>query len=71
MDGKKVWQAATKVMPEAIREAIRLAGLTKGDIDFVVTHQANARLIEAIMADAHVAPPPQQEPESPEGRAFR
>jgi len=49
MDGPGVWKWATRVMPEALREAVKGAGLTFADIDFVVTHQANQRLIENIL----------------------
>ena len=49
MDGPEVWKWALRVMPESLREAISRAGLTIGDIDFVVTHQANQRMIEAIL----------------------
>ena len=52
MDGPKVWENAIAGMDDAIKNAIRLAGMTGDDIDFVVTHQANLRMIEVIMKNA-------------------
>jgi 3-oxoacyl-[acyl-carrier-protein] synthase-3 len=48
-DGKTVWQYATRCMSQAILESVKRAGLTVDQVDFLVTHQANMRLIEAIM----------------------
>ena len=36
-------------MSQSITEAVKRAGLTIEQVDFLVTHQANMRLIEAIM----------------------
>lgn len=46
MDGKAVFRFATRVMGAATREALDLAGLTTADVDWVVPHQANYRIIE-------------------------
>jgi len=54
MDGPDVWKWALRVMPESLREAVKGAGLTFADVDFVVTHQANQRMIEAILKDVEV-----------------
>ena len=47
MDGKGVFRFATRVMARATREAIEKAGLTTEDLDLVVPHQANMRIIDA------------------------
>lgn len=47
MDGKGVFRFATRVMARATREAIEKAGLTIDDLDLVVPHQANMRIIDA------------------------
>lgn len=47
MDGKGVFRFATRVMARATKEAIEKAGLTTDDLDLVVPHQANMRIIEA------------------------
>lgn len=47
MNGNEVFRFAVKVMGEAADAAIERAGLTRGDIDFFVPHQANRRIIDA------------------------
>jgi len=47
MSGREVFKAAVKAMAHACDEAIRRAGLTAEDIDLLVPHQANIRIIEA------------------------
>jgi 3-oxoacyl-[acyl-carrier-protein] synthase III len=47
MNGKEVYRFATKVMVSAAREVVEDAGLTMGDIDLVVPHQANRRIVES------------------------
>ncbi len=46
MDGKAVFRFATRVMAEATRQVVEKAGLTLDDIDLIVPHQANIRIIE-------------------------
>ena len=47
MNGREVFRVATRVMADACREVVNEAGLTMDDIDFIVPHQANVRIIEA------------------------
>ncbi|HSG42965.1 MAG TPA: beta-ketoacyl-ACP synthase III [Anaerolineales bacterium] len=47
MDGKEVFRFATRVMAQATREALGVAGMELDDIDWIVPHQANIRIIEA------------------------
>ena len=47
MNGREVFRFATRVMADACREVVNEAGLTMDDIDFIVPHQANVRIIEA------------------------
>jgi len=47
MNGRKVFRFATRVMAQATREAVELAGLELGDIDLIVPHQANKRIIDS------------------------
>jgi len=47
MDGKEVFRFATRVMASATREALENAGLTIEDVQWIVPHQANIRIIEA------------------------
>ncbi len=46
MDGRGVYRFATKVIGESVREALELVGLTPDDINLVIPHQANARIIQ-------------------------
>ena len=46
MDGKQVFRFATRVMAQATEEAASDAGKTLDDINWVIPHQANQRIIE-------------------------
>ena len=46
MDGKAVFRFATRVMGTATKEALELANLKLEDVDWIVPHQANYRIIE-------------------------
>ena len=48
MDGREVFRHAVVRMAEAIDVALASNGLTPGDIDWLVPHQANARIIDAM-----------------------
>jgi len=47
MDGREVFRFATRVMAQATREALDAAGLTLEDVQWIIPHQANSRIIEA------------------------
>lgn len=46
MDGKAVFRFATRVMAASTRKVLERAGYTTEDIDLVVPHQANIRIIQ-------------------------
>ncbi len=48
MQGREVFKHAVNAMRKASAHAIEAAGLTTQDIDLVIPHQANLRIIEAI-----------------------
>ena len=48
MEGKEVFRHAVVRMAEAIDAALEANGLTPGDIDWLVPHQANIRIIESM-----------------------
>ncbi len=48
MDGREVYRHAIVRMAEAIDIALEANGMNPGDIDWLVPHQANARIIEAM-----------------------
>lgn len=49
MSGREVFKFAVRVMGNATEEALAKAGLTKEDIDFLVPHQANIRIIDSAV----------------------
>jgi 3-oxoacyl-[acyl-carrier-protein] synthase-3 len=50
MDGPKVWEFAVSTVPETIRGLLADHGLKPDDLDLLVLHQSNLRMLEAIMA---------------------
>jgi 3-oxoacyl-[acyl-carrier-protein] synthase-3 len=46
MDGREVFRFATRVMGQAAKEVLDLAGLTTDDVQWIIPHQANYRIIE-------------------------
>ena len=49
MSGKEVFKIAVTKMSHAAEKAIELAGKTNEDIDLFIPHQANMRIIEAVI----------------------
>jgi len=47
MKGNEVFKHAVKRMGEAAVESLKDAGLTKDDVDYLIPHQANIRIIDA------------------------
>ena len=47
MEGQEVYRHAVERMVEATREALRRADMTVDDIDLLIVHQANQRIIDA------------------------
>jgi 3-oxoacyl-[acyl-carrier-protein] synthase-3 len=47
MDGKEVFRFATRVMAQATMETLDAAGMKIEDINWIIPHQANIRIIEA------------------------
>jgi 3-oxoacyl-[acyl-carrier-protein] synthase-3 len=52
MAGREVFKAAVLAMSEACDEALRRAGLSADDVDLLIPHQANVRIIEATAKHA-------------------
>ncbi len=48
MEGKGLFRAAVGMMAEATRAALAQAGLRLEEIDWIIPHQANLRIIEAL-----------------------
>jgi 3-oxoacyl-[acyl-carrier-protein] synthase-3 len=47
MAGREVFKAAVRSMAEAVEAVLEQAGVTKDEVDLLVPHQANIRIIEA------------------------
>ncbi|PIA35714.1 hypothetical protein AQUCO_03500224v1 [Aquilegia coerulea] len=48
MNGKEVFRFANKVVPESIELSLEKAGLSSSDIDWLLLHQANQRIIDGV-----------------------
>jgi 3-oxoacyl-[acyl-carrier-protein] synthase-3 len=48
MNGREVFKAAVRNLASASNAAVETAGLAPSDIDWVVPHQANLRILEAV-----------------------
>jgi 3-oxoacyl-[acyl-carrier-protein] synthase-3 len=46
MDGKAVFRFATRVMASATRKVLERAGYTTADVELIIPHQANVRIIQ-------------------------
>jgi 3-oxoacyl-[acyl-carrier-protein] synthase-3 len=47
MDGQAVFKFAVRVLSEVAKESCALAGVSPSEIDWLVPHQANIRIIES------------------------
>jgi len=47
MDGNEVFRFATRVMAQSTREALEIAGIELEDVNWIIPHQANIRIIAA------------------------
>jgi 2-oxoisovalerate dehydrogenase E1 component len=56
MDGKKVFAEAVRRMGAALKDACALSHLTIDDLDLIVPHQANGRIIDALRARLRLSP---------------
>ena len=56
MEGKAVYKEAVTRMPEAVRKVCESAGVKVSDIDLLLVHQANLRIIEAVAKQLDLPP---------------
>lgn len=47
MVGREVFKFATRVVDESIRQAVDMAGISLSEVDLVVPHQANQRILQS------------------------
>jgi len=55
MQGPKVWDFAVETVPKVIRELLGQQGLQPRDLDLLVLHQSNLRMIERIVASLEMS----------------
>ncbi|HXH37576.1 MAG TPA: ketoacyl-ACP synthase III, partial [Thermoanaerobaculia bacterium] len=56
MDGREVFRQALSKMPEAVREVCASVGVKVSDIDVLLIHQANLRIIEGVAKQLSLGP---------------
>ncbi len=56
MNGREMFKFATRVVPESINTTLKKANMTLDDIDYVVLHQANIRIMESMSERLGIPP---------------
>lgn len=56
MNGKEVFRFAVRCVPQSIESALEKAGLSGSNIDWLLLHQANQRIIDAVATRLEVPP---------------
>lgn len=56
MDGKQVFKAAVNVVSEVVKDTLSRAGHSPRDLDLLVMHQANVRILSAIAEKLDLPP---------------
>lgn len=54
MDGQKVYKFAVSMMVDSVNKALKKIEMTESDIDILIPHQANKRIIESVARDLHL-----------------
>ena len=56
MDGQAVFKFAVKVLADVANEVLAAAGMTAAQVDWLIPHQANVRILQATAKRLHIAP---------------
>jgi len=56
MNGQEVYRFAVTAVPDVLEKAVHRANLTMSDIDWLILHQANQRIIDAVIKRLHIPP---------------
>ena len=51
MNGREVFKFATRIMPQMVRDLLDRNNMSVDDLDYIVAHQANARIIDKAARD--------------------
>ncbi len=56
MNGQEIYKFAVKKVPEVIEKALFRANLTVDQIDWLILHQANQRILDAVAQRLNIPP---------------
>ncbi len=56
MNGREVFKVAVRALEESSREVLAAEKLTPGDVDVVIAHQANRRILDATLSRLAIPP---------------
>jgi len=56
MEGKPIFKWAVRMLHDTVGDVLRYADLTRDDVNLVIFHQANLRIINAAVADLGIDP---------------
>jgi len=56
MDGQAVFKFAVKVLADVAHEVLATAGMTVAQVDWLIPHQANVRILQATAKRLHIPP---------------
>jgi 3-oxoacyl-[acyl-carrier-protein] synthase-3 len=56
MDGQAVFKFAVKVLADVANEVLNAAGMTAAQVDWLIPHQANVRILQATAKKLHIPP---------------
>ena len=56
MDGQAVFKFAVKVLADVAQEVLAAAGMTAAQVDWLIPHQANVRILQATAKKLHLSP---------------
>lgn len=56
MDGREVFRRAVRAVVDSIGRTLASAGIEAGDVDLFVPHQANARIVDSVLARTGLDP---------------
>jgi 3-oxoacyl-[acyl-carrier-protein] synthase-3 len=56
MNGREVYKFAVSRVPEVIEKALYRANLTTQEVDWLLLHQANQRILDAVADRLRIAP---------------
>lgn len=56
MNGREVFKFASRVLPQSLKKIVEQSNMSLNDVDLIIPHQANARIIEAAIRALKIDP---------------